>query len=215
MVDEKSPEGALAPAVESTPKYLTSEDFNKASSAREARLLARIEKMLGASKAPTVTEDDSDAPAPAPKVGETRDDKEARLAKVEAELTRERKARKEEKARASRDEERSKVSELLSSAGIPAPRMKGALAVLHEVDKRVVRDSDGTIMFRDDEEGEIPLAEGVKKWLSTDEGKAYLPPRGAQGVGLQRGNASVTPAGNPKAAAQMAARSSLLNLLRR
>ena len=83
-------------------------------------------------------------------------------------------------------EERTALSQALTEAGVDGPRMKGAMALLYTEERRLARDDDGTIKYRvNGTYGEemVSLKDGLKAWLETDEGKAYLPPRGATGSG--------------------------------
>lgn len=100
----------------------------------------------------------------------------ARINELEAERAKERDA-----ARAS--EERAELTSALTAAGVV--NLKGAMAVL-TADKRIGRDEDGRVSFVEPKDGYTDfhsLSDGLKKWLATDEGKFYLPPRGVEGSG--------------------------------
>ena len=103
---------------------------------------------------------------------------EARLADAEAKREEEAKAR-------SVQEERQAAADALAAGGVDVPRLKGALALLRE-DGRIVRNEQGQVCLKlEGKYGpETPLiADGIKAWLETPEGKAYLPPRSAAGSG--------------------------------
>lgn len=211
------------------PKYLTVDEFNKAWSAREKRMMSSFEKSMAdafakfAPKPPPNgdgDEDDDEEPAGQgaaagqqgqggpqgtpqadPKTAKELRKLQKRLEASEAERAAEKKAREEQTAKSQRDELRAKVSEQLSGAGIAGAKLRGALSLLIEEDKKIRRDQDGAIVFVEGDD-EIELAEGLKKWFASDDGKAYLPPRGASGAGTDRprGATGNRPSNDPKAA---------------
>jgi hypothetical protein len=94
-----------------------------------------------------------------------------------AELDKERKQRLE-------NEERSTLSQALAAAGVTNTR--GAIALLYTEDKRLARNDKGEVVFKVQKAGFedfVPVDEGLADWFKTDEGKSYLPPRGAAGSG--------------------------------
>lgn len=197
---------------EQKPRFMTADEFNKAMSAREKRLLSQFEKSLEAKLANSVAKkaadddaDDDDAPPAKPPAsgasgsavgnaatGNTEADRrlaklEKQLAKTQAERDAEKKAREEQTLKAARDEERSKLSEVLADAGVDPKRSRAAIALLHSEDKRVRRNDEGKIVFVQDDGDEVDLKVGVKKFLETDEGKVFLPPRPVAGSGNRGG----------------------------
>jgi hypothetical protein len=198
------------------PKYMTAEEFNRAQSSREKRLREQIKKdlaeMLAKSPAPKAAEaDDGDEgedegkPAEGAKGDKPQAPADAtaaelkrlrkRLEASEREREAEKKAREEQAAKAARDEERSKLSEALVAAGADAKRVRAAVALLHTEDRKVRRNAEGRIVFLADEDDEQDLPAGVKAWLGTDEGKAFLPTRGAEGSGSTAPKAPVAKGG--------------------
>lgn len=190
MANEKDPAAPATPPdpnqPDPQPKHMTVDDFNGAMTARERRFEQRIAKMLEerfATIAPAKTEpviDDGGAkhaePDPATKQA---------LAKLEA-MQRQMAAEKEMSAKKEAEmlakQERSEAFAALTEAG--SHNAKGAYALLRD-DGRIKRNADGdlvVILTRDYAgtkiEEEVPLADGIKAWLATDEGKHYLPPRG-------------------------------------
>ena len=90
-----------------------------------------------------------------------------------------------EKARLS-DEEKIALQKVLVAKGIEPGKLRAAVALLYTEDKRVGRDESGNIVFRIPKAGytdEVTLDEGVAAWLKDDEGKSFLPARGAAGSG--------------------------------
>lgn len=103
-------------------------------------------------------------------------------AKLDAEIS----LREQERAEKLKYEERTALTTALQEQGVTGPQLKGAIALLYNSEGRVKRGSDGSLLFattRDGYEEEMPLAEGVKEWVSSGEGKYYLPPRPASGTG--------------------------------
>ena len=83
---------------------------------------------------------------------------------------------------------RQKLSEQLERAGTPKNLVKAAVALLISENKAVgytadeYADDKEKVVFRGDS-GEEDLSAGLGKWLRSDEGSSFLPPRGAQGSG--------------------------------
>ena len=206
MADEKAPETPETPQTETQPRYMTVDDFNRGASARDKRLMGQIEKLLETrlssltQRAAAPADDpDDDEPHAAPAQGQQAAPEDRRFAKLERQLAKERAAREaaekataERDAKASRDDERARLSGLLQEAGISGAKLKAAVAVLHTEDRRVKRDADGSIVFVADDGDEVPLAAGIKTWLNSEEGKTYLPPRGSSGSGATPGKAART-----------------------
>jgi hypothetical protein len=184
-------------AADAQPKYLTIDDFNRAQSARDKRFEARFEKMLAeklallSPKKEEPEEDADEAVAPPKADAAGAPDATAReLARLKRSLEREKAEREKERgereaqaAKISRDEERAKLADALGVAGIDPKKSRAAIALLHTEDKRVKRDETGRIVFLNEDGDELDLASGIKAWAASDEGKAFLPPRGAGGSG--------------------------------
>lgn len=217
MADEnetQTAEGAPA-AKPDAPKFMTADEFNKASTAREKRLLDKIGEMIKASQPKVVEEpaddEDEDEAVEASDEADEADEKPAKkpaaapapvkpskaeiaAKKALAKATAVEKAAKEreltlqkEKADLQAKQERTEILSSLSDAG--AVQAQHALAVL-KATNRIKRNDDGELVFvaqrevaGEKFEEEVALDEGVKEWLTTDEGKIYAPPKGAEGSG--------------------------------
>ena len=91
---------------------------------------------------------------------------------------------------------RQKLGEELSKHGVDAARARHAVGYLVDANKQVRWSDDGeTAVFRDADNQEIDLSTGLKSWVKSDDGKLYLPPRGASGSGDRGGG---NPAGGVK-----------------
>lgn len=116
----------------------------------------------------------------------------------------------EQKAR-QRDEERSALADALRKGGVDDARIRPAVALLYTEEQRVSRDDANKIVMKmNGKYGEehISLDEAVTTWLKSDDGKMFLPPRGAGGSGSNFGTKNGQSFGNPKdkkAAARAAA----------
>jgi hypothetical protein len=111
----------------------------------------------------------------------------------------------QERARAARERSknidnsvRQSIYEALSEHGLDAVRSKAAFASF-KLDGRFEaqhdEDSDEvTVLFRDDDGTQVPLRDGIKRWVKTDAAKIYLPPTGAKGSGSRP---STGPNGQP------------------
>jgi hypothetical protein len=78
--------------------------------------------------------------------------------------------------------------------GADPKRVRAAVALLHTEDQRIGRSSSGEIIFKVRKgsgaaayEDELPLEDGVKEWLGTDDGKLYVAPKGVRGTGAAPG----------------------------
>lgn len=111
---------------------------------------------------------------------------EARQRELEAAFKQERELREATEHRTRVDEEKHALRAALSNAGITGPHQRAAVSLLYNEDSRVIRNEDGEIRFSVQKAGytdEVSLDEGITDWLKTDEGKAFLPPKGAGGSG--------------------------------
>lgn len=86
---------------------------------------------------------------------------------------------------------RQKVHEELVRGGVDGVRAKHALGFLLDADKRV-RYEDGEFVFRDND-GDVPLEDGIKNWLAkSEDAKIYLPAKGIVGSGDRPSTKKVT-----------------------
>ena len=104
-------------------------------------------------------------------------------------------ARSAQIAKAARDKEvAAAISTHLQSAGIKPEMIRAASLLIKE---QIGEREDGTVIFRGKHPttglpGEFDIADGIKAWASSDEGKHFIAPRNVQGTG----NPSGRPAGN-------------------
>jgi hypothetical protein len=90
------------------------------------------------------------------------------------------------------------AKDALGQAGVPASKHAKAMAWLRtkRVDdgKPVIETMpDGRIIWREQRKGyieDLALADGIKAWIATDDGKDFLPPTGQQGTGTGGSNGS-------------------------
>lgn len=215
MANEQTPQATTAAPPEAagepaSPKFMTAEDFNGAMTARERRFEQRIEKLIEksfaarqaapAAAAESAEEDEGaanqEAQEPAKKPA-TDPALKRMAAKIEA-LHRQAAAKEEaaakEKAELLQRQEKSDMLAALTAAGVTTA--KGAYAMLKE-EGRIKRNADGELVMlvvKEYGEDEVPVADGIKHWLTTDDGKHFAPPRGGgDGSGtVVRGNAPRT-----------------------
>lgn len=92
--------------------------------------------------------------------------------------------RDSEKARSREQALRSALGDALTKGGIDPSRVKHAVGILVDVEKRVrFSDDEGDDLVFKDTSGDVDLATGLKGWLKGDDAKIFLPPRGTQGAG--------------------------------
>lgn len=129
------------------------------------------------------------------KAGDKKDDPEkaklrSDLDNLTKKLTQQEEERRAEREQLLRNEERSELMSRLREAGIPEPRVKGAVALLLHDAKAIKRNGENKIVWpvkRDWGTEDLELDAGVSEWLKTDEGKAFLPPKEAKGSGAGGG----------------------------
>ena len=189
-----------------SPKFVTEDQLNRAISARfgafEKSFGSKLEKTLGESLAGLSTKFE-EALASVKTDGAPKNEQKQQSSSVldapeykgmQRELAELKKQTAE--AKAERDAERGKVrdsslrqrlGEELAKHGVDAARAKHAIGYLVDADKRVRWSEDGEQLVFRDADGEVDLATGLKGWVKTDDGKLYIPPRGAQGSGDRPG----------------------------
>ena len=95
--------------------------------------------------------------------------------------------REAERQTAKREEERAVLASALRKNGVDEARVKAAGALLYLEDKRVVRDADGKIVFKKALKGgdfeDVSVEDGIADWVKSDDGKVFLPAKGAGGSG--------------------------------
>ncbi len=181
------------------PKYVTAEELNKAITARftdhqkklekhlesfSGALTGKLEELLKAAvpaPAPTSTAEtpkpaDADSPALRGMMKQLEELKRDNL-KIQQE-------RDAERTRAKDATLRQQLSDALIKNGVDATRVKHAVGILVDSEKRVRFEEDGdSIVFKDNDNTDVDLLTGIKSWVKSDDGKFYLPPRGVNGSG--------------------------------
>ncbi len=115
----------------------------------------------------------------------------AEVAQLRAAIEAEKKAREEAEAGRRRDALDSAARDALIKAGVPADRVRHAMAVL-KADGVLDFTADGKPGWKGkDKHGVdtiLPVEDGAAGWAKTDDGKHFLPPVNAQGDGSGAGN---------------------------
>lgn len=184
------------------PKYVTEEQLNRAISARFGDFQKKLEKSIGESLATTLTAklDELKTSLAAPADGGT-DSKEApkgadienhplvkglqkQISDQKAATEQLKTERDAEKARAREQVLRTSLADSLTKGGVDPARVRQAVGILVDVEKRVrfAGDDDDELVFKD-VTGDVDLATGLKSWIKSDDAKIFLPPRGTQGAG--------------------------------
>jgi hypothetical protein len=122
---------------------------------------------------------------------------DARIKELEAKAAEAERKSIETESKRLASEERQALAEGLTSLGIDSAKQRAAIALLYGEDHRIARDDAGSIGFRvkrgsgaNTYDDIVSLEDGLREWASTDEGKSFLPPRGATGGGTVPGKAS-------------------------
>ena len=195
-------------AGEDAPKYVTEEQLNRAITGRLSDFSKKFEKTLETSfgglseklmtqvgdlitqkVGETKKPDDSNTPKGAedPMVRGLQKQLEA----VQKEVADAKRERDEQVANAKALDLRSKVQAELTKAGFTdAERARMAMGHLIDVDKRIRRGEDDSIVGRDiQDDQDVDLSTFVRSWVKSDEAKIFLPPKGAAGSGGRGGPA--------------------------
>lgn len=209
MADDPNGNGSDNPNGDDAPQYVTPDQLNGAITGHlrrleqklEQREQALIEKLAEQFK-PKPRDDDDDDDMPPGKGGD--DDIAAKMQKkFERQLAEERK--RIERLEQEREAERSKsrdmqlrqsVRDALSEAGIEGTRLKAAMALIIDGEKRVSLADDGKVQFVDHDGVRVGLKEGISEWSKTDDAKVFLPPIGAQGSGERPRSGGSMPQGD-------------------
>lgn len=166
---------------------------NAAVSTHNKRLMKGIESQITDALAP-LAEKLNSAPA-ASETSESAEDPAAKQLKAQldamkAQLESEKNQREMEKGKRLVAEERDVLRSTLLNNGVPADKVELAEAYLYDRHKRVARDEEGNIQFLVPEQGytdKLSMSEGISKFLKTDTGKSFLPPKDAGGSGSRGG----------------------------
>lgn len=111
------------------------------------------------------------------------DPKKPSLNKLQEQLNKITAERDAEVAKRKDTDLRNMLRDNLTKAGVPAHLMKAAMAVLISEDKVVGYNEDNQMVFKSAAGEEMELATGLKTFFKSEEGKAFLPPKGATGSG--------------------------------
>jgi hypothetical protein len=216
VADEPNGNGADNPnGKDDTAKYVTPEQLNKAITAhlsrfeknlsqRDDALLKKIDERFATNKPAQPEGDDPEGKA----AKEGGDDKDDQVEKLKRKFDREMADMRKrlEKADTDRELERKKsldtalrqtLAENLLAAGVDATRQKHALGYLVDATRSVYYNDDGKIVFRGVDGLEHDLNDGLSAWVTSDDAKIYLPPRGATGSGDRGGGSASPPSGQP------------------
>jgi hypothetical protein len=117
-----------------------------------------------------------------PELKKQLDDMSAKLEKATKLAADEKSARETERSTTRGKEERNALKDALVERGVPAVQAPVLAAYLHGEAKVVGRGEDDVIVYKKGDEL-LELGEGLDEYLKSDAGKAWLPPRSAQGSG--------------------------------
>jgi hypothetical protein len=178
-----------------TPKVVTEDQLNRAITARltafakaqeksmtefSASLMGKLEELVKTS-APVPPAGDPKPPGDSPELkGALK-----RLAELEQTNKQIQAERDAERGRARDAHLRQQLSDALVKHGVDATRVRHAVGILIDSEKRVRFDDDGeSVVFKDPTDNQdVDLLTGVRSWVKSDDGKFYLPPRGVNGSG--------------------------------
>lgn len=220
MANEQDPSGtppAPGAGEQQQPKFMTADEFNGAMTARDRRFEQRMakqleefqSKLLASFQSPKSPDGGDEAEIEPGAVEQPTTKKltpaelaaKKAMAKVET-LTRQMAAKEQEAAREKAEllakQDKAETMAALVSAGVTTA--KGAYATLKE-DGRIRRNANGElvmVVMKEYGEDEMSIADGIKHWLGTDDGKHFAPPRGGG-----EGSGTVVRGGAPRTGAPL------------
>lgn len=195
-------DGGGKPNADGDAKFVTQEQLSQVVNQAVSSHMKRLDTKIGATMKDAVAEalkdmvqkakDDDDPPGADPPAGGGKgaDDKPnpamtALKRQVETLTTKLQKAeddRAGEAKQRQRDGLKSAVLKQLGESGLSGQHLRGAQAILYQ-DDRVRIGDDGAHLFRNAEGEDLPLVEGVKEWIGSDDAKLFLPPKDVRGSG--------------------------------
>lgn len=217
MSDDPNGNGSDNPNGSDGPQYVTPEQLNRAITSHfqrfESKLSQREEKLIETLaerfQPPPRHDDDGDDDDAGDKGSGGDDDIAAKMQKkFERQLAEERKRierleqeREAERAKSRDMQLRQSVRDALSEAGIEGTRLKAAMALLVDGEKRVSLSEEGSVQFVDTDGVRVSLKDGISEWSKTEDAKVFLPPVGATGSGERPRGTGQIPQGEDAQAA--------------
>ncbi len=97
-------------------------------------------------------------------------------------------AKAAERLRGREKDLRARVADDLIKNGVDPTRVRHAVGLLIDADKKVrhVDDDTDEVVFTDSDDQEVDYKTGLKSWLKSDDAKIYMAARGTTGTGSQR-----------------------------
>lgn len=205
-------QGTDSPEEFESPKYMTSDEFNRAFTGRQKAFEKSIAKLLEdrfpQSQPPAHLQQQQEPganptnPNPPLRMEDTPAYRETRreLEELRKGLVIVQAERDQERQRAHDMTKRTMVQERLQAAGITGPHLK--FATNEVLASTRYDDESQSFVFGEGHEA-LPFDSGVKTWLKTEDARALMPPRGAVGSGSAPGSAPASrgvatePAANP------------------
>lgn len=177
----ESPDGSQAPA----PKFMTVEDFNRATSAREKRFESKLAEMLSKLTTPPVQQDDGIQAS-----GQRADPAIIRLQR-QMEETAKKLAESEAKREAAEGRARTEkaLTALQGALGAKvAPKMLGRLTKAFRQEMEWDEDSQEYLIPVETKTGtvKLPIVNAIDEWSKTEEAALYLPAPASLGTGSSR-----------------------------
>lgn len=173
----------------------TSEMINKALTARNKQLEAKVEKTLAEltkkfeERVSQIQTAPGNKDSGEPKVEDTPVYKglQKQLTEMQQKLELAEREKSAERSRARDRDLRARLSDELVKAGVDPSRVRHAVGLLVDSDKRVrnVDDTDEAV-FLDTDGQEVDFRTGLKSWLKSEDAKIYMPARGTTGTGERR-----------------------------
>lgn len=171
-----------------------SEMINKAITNRNKQVESKMDKMLSDLTAKFEERLKASAPTPSssaePKVEDAPAYKglQKQLSDMQQKLEAAERAKRSETLRAKDKDLRQRLSDELVKAGVDPSRVRHAVGLLVDSDKRVryVDDETDDVVFSDDDNQEVDFKTGLRSWLKSDDAKIYMSARGTTGSGDRR-----------------------------
>lgn len=175
---------------------VVSEMVNKAITSRNKQVESKVDKLFNdfsakfeerLSKLPT---DKPQSSGTEPRIEETPVYKglQKQLSDLQHKLETAENEKRAERSKARDKDLRQKLGDELVKSGIDPTRVRHAVGLLVDADKRIryVDEDSDEVVFKDSDDQEVDFRTGLKNWVKSDDAKIYMPARGATGSGDRR-----------------------------
>ncbi len=175
--DDAKDDASQKDETQGTPsEFLTVSQFNSALTNRTKKLEKEIADLKAAISERLPPKDATQPGDPAAEASQPS------ISSVQAEVTKLRRENEAEKAKLRATELEATTRHELTQNGVAPAMLDAAMGLLINRRKLIVHDEEGRLVFKDIA-GDITVTEGIATWARSQEGRAFLASKNAQGAG--------------------------------